>query len=120
MSSLNWKLVVFAFAFILLIRPVTAMIPLPSKGLHLKERIAISFFGIRGMGTFFYLSFALREASFPFAKELWAVCSLVVLLSIIVHGLTATTVMDKLDSEFSQQSEVVATGDALNEKAANK
>jgi len=109
MSSLNWKLVIFAFAFILLIRPVTAMISLPAKGLHLKEKIAISFFGIRGMGTFFYLSFALREASFPLAKELWAVCSLVVLLSIIVHGLTATTVMDKLDSEFSQHADVVKT-----------
>jgi NhaP-type Na+/H+ or K+/H+ antiporter len=71
--------------------------------LHFKERLAISFFGIRGMGSFFYLSFGLYQADFKYARELWSLVSFIVILSILIHGLTATSVMKKLESEFSRE-----------------
>ena len=71
--------------------------------IHVKEKLAIGFFGIKGMGSIFYLAFALQEAKFPRVEELWAMVSFVVLLSIIVHGLTATSIMQKLDIEFSRK-----------------
>jgi NhaP-type Na+/H+ or K+/H+ antiporter len=59
--------------------------------------MAISFFGIRGIGSFFYLAFALSEAPFPHARELWAVVGFVVLVSVVVHGVLASPVMRYLD-----------------------
>ena len=35
------------------------------------ERAAISFFGIRGIGSLYYLAYAVEHAAFPDAAELW-------------------------------------------------
>jgi sodium/hydrogen antiporter len=93
----------FGILFVMVIRPLTSMISMPGGDLHIKEKLAISFFGIRGMGSFFYLSFALHQAFFPFHGELWSIVSFIVLLSIIIHGLTATSVMKALEVEFSEE-----------------
>jgi NhaP-type Na+/H+ or K+/H+ antiporter len=103
LNSLTWQMAVFAILFVLAIRPLTSLISMIGTKLHLKEKMAISFFGIKGMGSFFYLSFALNEAFFQFKQELWSVVAFVVLLSIIIHGLTATRVMKNLETEFAEK-----------------
>ena len=63
----------------------------------------IGFFGIRGIGSFYYLSHALAESSFRErellieAEELWAFVGFVVLLSIILHGVSSSPIMDALE-----------------------
>ncbi len=103
LSNLSWQMVVFAILFVLAIRPLTSLVSMIGTKLHLKEKMAISFFGIKGMGSFFYLSFALNEAFFQFKQELWSVVAFVVLLSIIIHGLTATRVMKNLETQFAEK-----------------
>jgi NhaP-type Na+/H+ or K+/H+ antiporter len=103
LQELNWISALFGIIFVMIIRPVTAILSLVGGKLHIKEKLAIGFFGIRGMGSFFYLSFALQQTFFPFHGELWSIVSFIVLLSIIVHGLTATSVMKKLEVEFSEE-----------------
>ncbi|MBA2328930.1 MAG: cation:proton antiporter [Flavisolibacter sp.] len=103
LNFLTWQMAVFGMAFVFIIRPFTGMISLFKSNLHFKERLAISFFGIRGMGSFFYLSFGLYQADFKYARELWSLVSFIVILSILIHGLTATSVMKKLESEFSRE-----------------
>lgn len=103
LEKLSWQMGLFAVLFVLMIRPLTSLIGLIGAKVHAKEKMAISFFGIKGMGSFFYLSFALNETYFVFKEELWAVVAFVVLLSVIVHGLTATSVMQKLETEFSEK-----------------
>jgi NhaP-type Na+/H+ or K+/H+ antiporter len=75
------------------IRPLTALVSTIKVPYHFNEKMAISFFGIRGIGSFFYLAFALSEAKFNNASELWAVVCFIVLASIVIHGLSATTVI---------------------------
>ena len=96
LSSLSWPMVGFALMFLLIIRPVTAYVSLSQSGVHQHERLAISFFGIRGMGSLFYLSFAFQENEFIKRKELWSLVAFTILLSIVVHGLTASPVMKHL------------------------
>ena len=103
LDHLTWPMAIGGVLFVLLIRPVTSLIALIGIPIHVKEKLAIGFFGIKGMGSIFYLAFALQEAKFPRVEELWAIVSFVVLLSIIVHGLTATSIMQKLDIEFSRK-----------------
>ena len=103
LHKLTWQMGVFSVLFVLLIRPLTSLIGLIGTRLHRKEKMAISFFGIKGMGSFYYLAFALEERFFAKNEELWAIGAFVVLLSILVHGPTATPVMRKLETEFSRK-----------------
>ena len=57
-----------------------------------RERLAVSAFGVRGIGSFYYLAFALGQAPFSEKQHLWALVCYVVLLSILVHGLAATSI----------------------------
>jgi len=101
LESLTWQMAVFGLAFIFIIRPFTAYIALSGPKLHYKEKGIISFFGIRGIGSFFYLSFALSETYFNHSKELWAAVSFVVLVSVVIHGLTAAISLKKLKEQVS-------------------
>jgi hypothetical protein len=56
----------------------------------LGEKAAISFFGIRGLGSFYYLAYALGAAEFAEDRTLWVTVSLVVLISIVLHGASVT------------------------------
>lgn len=102
LNNLSWPLAGAGVFFVLVLRPVIGALSLWGTGLHYKERLAIGFFGIKGVGSFYYLAFALAEATFPEAGKLWSLTGFTVLLSIIVHGLTATSIMKKLDFKFSQ------------------
>ena len=61
------------------------------------EKLTLAFFGIRGVGSIYYLAYGLNHAAFPAAERLWAIVGLIVLLSILLHGLTVTPVMRLLD-----------------------
>lgn len=88
--------VLFSFALILIIRPAIAYIGLLfTKGSKL-DRFAISFLGIRGIGSIYYLIYAQNHAEFSGIDALWRITVLVVLLSIFIHGATAHSIMTKI------------------------
>ncbi len=103
LDALTVPLAAAAVFFVLVLRPAVGLLSLWGSGLHLKERLAIGFFGIKGIGSFFYLAFALHAAAFAEQEALWAITGFTVLLSIIIHGLTATPVMNKLDMQFGEK-----------------
>lgn len=103
LNYLTWPMAFVGIIFIFLIRPVSGIVGLMNTHLHFKEKLGISFYGIRGLGSFYYLSFALTQKDFLYSNELWSIVSFIVLLSIIVHGLTATRVMTMLESKFSEE-----------------
>ena len=98
--------VIFVLLFLFVIRPVSAFVSTINVRYHFKEKMAISFLGIRGIGSFFYLAFALRQAQFDNAKQLWAVVAFTVLASIIVHGVSATTVIKSLSGKYPHIEEI--------------
>lgn len=97
-APLTWPLILTALICIFVIRPVTGITGLIGFDvIPWRERLAISFFGIRGIGSLYYLSYALNQHNFPHAEELWALVGLAVVISIFVFGITATPITDKLD-----------------------
>jgi sodium/hydrogen antiporter len=62
-----------------------------------RERGLISFFGIRGIGAFYYVAYGINHGEFGSSERLWAMTGLVVLLSIVIHGISATPAMRWLD-----------------------
>ncbi len=99
LRPLTWPAAAAGLAFVLLIRPVAGLIGLAGSGVPWKRRAAISFFGIRGVGSVYYLAYALGEEGFRQAELLWATVGFVILISIVIHGFTATTVMARLEPE---------------------
>jgi len=102
--TLNWAL--FGLVFLFIIRPLTALLSMIKIPYHTNEKMAISFFGIRGIGSFFYLAFALSETKFSNEAELWAVVSFIVLASIFIHGISATTVIKRLSGKYPHIEEI--------------
>lgn len=94
LQPVDWA---FALVFILIVRPLTGYLALACTPLHARERWAVSLFGVRGMGSFYYLAFALNHGDFSDHPRLWAIVTLVVLLSILLHGMAATGTMAGLD-----------------------
>ena len=65
------------------------------------EKWVIAFFGIRGLGSFYYIAYALGVATFQ-AEVLWTVVCLVVLVSIVMHGVFVTPTMHALDRQTEE------------------
>lgn len=103
-DGLDWNVILFSTLFIFIIRPLAGLIAVQGKGLTLKEKWCISFFGIRGIGSFFYLAFALKEAVFDNEEKIWATAGMVVLLSIFVHGATASHFINSAEKASSENN----------------
>lgn len=87
-----------ALAVVLVVRPLAGWVSLAGTGLPNGERWAIAFFGIRGIGSVYYLAHALNGSGFTQGRELWAIVSLTILLSVVIHGLSAAPVIARLDA----------------------
>lgn len=97
LRGVQWSECVAALAMVLLVRPLAGWLSMLGTGIRQQERWAIAIFGIRGVGSFYYLAFAFNHANFPEQQALWRTVSLVVLLSVLLHGLSAKPVMSWLD-----------------------
>jgi NhaP-type Na+/H+ or K+/H+ antiporter len=97
LRGLGWREITFAAIFVLAVRPLAGWLALLGTTLTRRERWAIAIFGVRGIGSLYYLAFAFNHAQFEDTQALWSVVALVVLLSILLHGVSAGWVMDMLD-----------------------
>lgn len=97
LQSLRLVDVLAAAAIILLVRPVTGLIGLSGFRATRSEKLTLAFFGIRGVGSFYYLAYGLNHLELGEGHRLWSIVALVVLFSILLHGLTVTPVMRLID-----------------------
>jgi NhaP-type Na+/H+ or K+/H+ antiporter len=92
---LSWPLAAIAIGLILVIRPAVAWLSLTASGLKQRERFVVAFYGIRGVGSIYYLAYAATHMDLSNAGQLWAVVALAVLISTVVHGFTAGLAVDR-------------------------
>ena len=83
---------------VLVVRPVMAWISLQGTVLGPRERLVTAFFGVRGIGSIYYLAYATGAATFAATDRVWSTAAFTVLLSVVVHGVLATPVMHRLDA----------------------
>lgn len=106
LEPLTWPLVLAAVLIVFVVRPVSGITGLIGYDrAPWRERLAISFYGVRGIGSLYYLAYALNEEDFPGAEEIWALVGLVLVISILVHGITAAPVTEKLDELREQEKQ---------------
>ncbi|WP_129113091.1 cation:proton antiporter [Halegenticoccus tardaugens] len=83
-----------AATIVFVVRPAAGLVGLIGFARAWTEKAVISFFGIRGIGSFYYLSYGVNQAAFPAADRIWALVGCVVLVSVVVHGVAATPAVD--------------------------
>lgn len=114
----DWKGVLFAFAFVLIIRPIAGIIGLIGVRESLKSKLAISFLGIKGIGSVFYLSWAyVQFDGFDNSNELHAITAYIILISIVVHGLTAPSIIHYFKKDRFGNSVVEEEESGIEEKS---
>jgi len=97
LAGIGWREVVVVAALLLVIRPLAGLLALRGSAGSLPERAVMAFFGVRGIGSIYYLAYAIGQADFAGASTLWATIGLAVATSVVLHGMTAGPVMTALD-----------------------
>jgi NhaP-type Na+/H+ or K+/H+ antiporter len=83
-SGLNWPTVIFA-AVAMLIRIPVYLISLLGSNVDRRGRLLIAWFGPSGLSSLLLILLPVF-AGLPGSERLFAVCALVVLLSVVIHG----------------------------------
>ena len=109
LAGLTWQAAVVAVLLLFVVRPASGMIALFSgrranlrvgdNTLGPRERAATAFFGVRGVGSIYYLAYASGHADFDDLPLLWSTVGLAITLSVILHGVTATPAMRWLEAK---------------------
>ncbi len=97
LASIGWREAGVAALVLLVLRPLACGLSLIGASGSLRERAAISFFGVRGIGSLYYVAYAVGAASFLEQDTVYGVVGLVVAGSVVLHGLTAGPAMRRLD-----------------------
>ena len=94
----DWRAVPLGLALFLLIRPLSVMLLMPRRYLDRAQCLTAGWFGIRGVGSLYYLSYAVTHGLLP--DEAQTIISLVlsvVALSIVLHGLSTQPLLRRYE-----------------------
>ena len=111
LADLAWIEVIVALLLIFVLRPLSGLAGLILTRGDRFQRLTISFFGIRGTGSLFYLAFGIGAAesgAFGDLEPVWRIVMVAVLLSIVIHGAMAPIAMDRLDRRRKKRSKAAA------------
>jgi len=99
LADLPWTHVLIALTLIAVIRPLSGWIALMKTDLGRRDRAVVSVYGVRGIGSIYYLCYAGSHMEFANETQLWSLVALVILLSTILHGFSVGWAMDRLEEE---------------------
>jgi NhaP-type Na+/H+ or K+/H+ antiporter len=97
LSNADWRIAPVAVLVLAVVRPLAAWVSLVGCRLPRAEKVIVSIFGIRGLGSIYYLAYASGKAKFDNVETVWATVFLIILLSVVMHGATVTPVMRWID-----------------------
>lgn len=102
---LDWQHAAIGMALVFIIRPITAWLALSRTELNSRERFVIAFYGVRGIGSVYYLAYAGNHIELVDEGALWATVAFTIVLSIVVHGITAGLAVERVTEPEGRASE---------------
>jgi NhaP-type Na+/H+ or K+/H+ antiporter len=85
----------FLGVFFLIIRPVSVWVGLRGESVGRDQLMLMSWFGIRGIGSIYYLMYSINHGLSPaLAEAMTALVITTVAVSIVVHGISVTPLMN--------------------------
>ncbi len=96
---LDWQHAAVGFGLLLVIRPVAGVAGLLGTAQAWRERSVIAFYGVRGIGSLYYLGYAATYVEFVNEGAICALVAFTIFASTVIHGLTAREAVRLLDQE---------------------
>lgn len=94
----------------LVIRPVAVIFGLLGTNVTGTQRTLMSWFGIRGIGSIYYLMYAIsHEIDAALAERLLSITVAVVVASIVIHGVSVTPLMTRYEQRKASTKKRVGT-----------
>jgi NhaP-type Na+/H+ or K+/H+ antiporter len=101
--ALDWRHSVIGFSLLLVIRPVVGWLALKGTDLASGDRWIVGFFGVRGVGSIYYIAYASGHVELINERPLWALVAFTVFASAVIHG-TTSFLVDRFASKREQGS----------------
>ena len=96
--QVSWWLVAFVSAALLVVRPVMVALTVRGAGVSVRQRRLMGWFGIRGIGSLYYLAYSIDHGVDGVAAvQLSSTVLTLVAASVIVHGISVTPLMGHYD-----------------------
>lgn len=93
-AHLDWLMTGFLLLLFFVLRPVSVWFGLLGASVSGDQRLLISWFGIRGIGSVYYLMFALNHGlTGAMAEQAISITLSAIAASIIIHGISVTPLM---------------------------
>jgi NhaP-type Na+/H+ or K+/H+ antiporter len=99
LANLDLASALVGLALIFLVRPLSGLASLARSRMRWRERLVVAFYGVRGVGSIYYLSFAGSHAELADEARLWAIVGFTVLMSSVLHGFSAAWVLERTTGE---------------------
>ena len=100
LAAIEWDLRLLAFAIVVLVlvRPLATWLTVRDPQLTPRRLWLLGWFGIRGIGSLFYLSYALKHhaGTAAWLEPVIGATLVTIALSVAVHGISATPLMQPL------------------------
>jgi NhaP-type Na+/H+ or K+/H+ antiporter len=87
--ALDWRHSVIGFSLLLVIRPLAGWLSLKGTDLVGRDRWIVSFFGVRGIGSIYYIAYASGHIELVNEDQLWALVAYTIFASAVIHGSTS-------------------------------
>ena len=95
LPALTWRGAALGLVLIFVLRPVVGWLSLLRTPISGGRRWVTAFYGVRGVGSIYYLAYAGSHTELVNEAELWAIVAFTILVSTIVHGFTASLAVEK-------------------------
>lgn len=98
LEALDWRSVVVGLGLILVIRPLCGGLALIGARCRMSrgQMAAVAFFGVRGIGSVYYLAYAIGQEPTLASDWLWSTVAFTITASVVIHGVLATPVMKRV------------------------
>lgn len=93
---LDWSHAAIGLALVFVIRPLVGWASLLGSTLRGRARLVVAFYGVRGIGSVYYLAYAGHHIELVDEEALWATVAFTIVLSTVVHGLTAGLAVERV------------------------
>ncbi len=111
--TFSFDCVVVALTTILLIRPVSVFAGTLFSRLNLRDKLFLSWFGVRGIGSVYYLFFSLNVGKLPGGGEALTKYTLwTILFSIFIHGVSIKLILKRYGSKKQEASQSAVAREA--------
>ena len=99
----DWRAIPLALALFFVIRPAATFLFLWKTPTGKVQRLMMGWFGIRGIGSLYYLSYALNHGLNDKIADTVGITLSVVALSILIHGISSQPILDYYERLISAQ-----------------